>query len=261
MAGEWLEGLDDANRGAIVAKGYDKLEPGAAVVAALNDAALYRNQLTIPSDEIARIPKDPTAPEWAALYERLGKPKEATAYDFADVKRGGQPLPEEDVAFLQQTAHELNLPVSAAKALAQKIASQTDAAQSRANAQREATVAAEMTKLDGLWGGQKEANHHLANEAMTALKLPAQVAEVFKQSSDAMEVMRNLGVRLREANYVGGNPGGGTNPGSMTQPQAQARIEELKRDTAWIARWQNGGADEVRMLSDLHRVAIGGPQR
>lgn len=260
---ERLAGLDDTQWGAVVAKGWDKLDPGPALLASMNTEAQLRSQLTIPPEEIARVPKDPASPDWAPLYERLGKPKDASAYDFADVKRGGQPLPADEVEYLRGLAHELHLSVPAAKALAEKHASYADGLTARAMTQNEARTGAEMAKLDAMWGGQKDANMYLANEAMAVLKLPAEVVTAFRGNSDTMEAMRNLGVRMQEAKYVGGggNGGGVNDIGRMTAPQAQARLEELKRDQGWLERWMKGGADEIRQLGDLTRVIVGQPQR
>lgn len=251
---ERLAGLDDTQWGTLVSKGLDKLDTGPAVLALMNEAATIRSQLAIPSDEIARIPRDPASPEWGALRERLGKPKDPTAYTF-----DGMNLKPEDEAFYRPLAHELHLSPEAAKQLAVKLAERSTSLTTAQAAQKEAATGAQMAELDRMWGGQKAGNMQLAENAIAALKLPEPVAAALKESAVAMEALRDLGVKLGEARFSGGGGGNG-NSRSYTKPQAEGRIAELRSDRGWVDRWLKGGAQEIQELADLHKIVIGGPQ-
>ena len=63
-------------------------------------------QKMIGSDKLALPGKNASEEEWGAVYEKLGKPAEAKAYesDFGDL-----PIPEENVNNFKEAAHKLGL--------------------------------------------------------------------------------------------------------------------------------------------------------
>jgi len=63
-------------------------------------------QKMIGADKIALPGKNASEEEWDAVYNRLGKPEEAKAYeeDFGDL-----PIPEENVKNFKDAAHKLGL--------------------------------------------------------------------------------------------------------------------------------------------------------
>jgi len=134
----WFAGFDDTDRAHVVAKGYDKLDPGAAAAELYKAYRSAEKTIGVPADRIVKWPSDDNDVEgWKAVRAKLGVPAAPTDYKFDGVvHKDGKPA---DPAFLERAralAAELNLPASAAPTLAKRVIewdeAQADAATERA---------------------------------------------------------------------------------------------------------------------------------
>lgn len=267
MAGEWVQGLDEATRTQITGRGLHEQEPAGAVSALVKGLLETEAKLGIPADRVLRLPDKPDAPEWAAVYERLGKPKEVTAYDFADVKgKDGAALDQSTADFARSLAHELNLPIAAGKRLASALIERADKdASDRATALAASNGAAE-TQLQMNWAslpGGYATQKAIAVKAAEALGLDAAAMDaVGRQIGVAkfMESLRALGGKLGEARLLGfdngGGAGGGTN--SYTFDQAQVRKQSLMQDREWANSYLNGDTKKVEEMGNLNAIIARG---
>lgn len=213
----------------------------------------------IPPSELIRIPKAGDAAAQAAMWERLGAPKEAKDYDFANVKRKDGTLPPDDViAPIREVAASLKLPKDHAPEIAKALVKILDNAEESRTADRTAALQTERADLDKNWGKNKEVNMVVAKNAARALgmsEVEVNALEGVVGYSRVMELLRNIGSKIGEDKFIkSDNPGA---PGAMTKEMAADRIRELKADRDWGKRYLDGGQNskEFRELSNLLQIA------
>lgn len=260
----WYADLDEEGRGYVANKGWDKLDP---VAAAKNTVAAYRQlekHMGMPADQIAVVPKDPSDPRWADLYQRLGAPKDATGYVFDDVKSTKGATPEQDVIdFARAVATELHMPVGAAKTLVTRIMDFGDKYEAEDTAAVSARLGAQEAELRRNWGAAYDHNNFIANKAADALGMSKEVLQAVIASAGldkTMEAFRQLGARMGEPEFLRGQGGAGglADPtAGMTRDQAVGRKAALMSDNAWAARFINGGAAEQKEMENLNRIIVG----
>ena len=255
----WFDALDADTKGYVQNKGLDKK----TAVEAFAEAAKFHREaekfVGAPANEMVRLPKDPNAPEWEGVHQRLGKPKEAKEYDFSTVKRAGDKALDDALAdTLRQAAFNGNLSKEAAVRVAADVVKHLDSVESANVALATDKLAAEKTELKKNWGNNEAANLVIAQAAAKALGIdPAGVSALEKVIGYAkvMEMFRTIGTKIGEDRFV--NPLGNPNGGIMTRDQATAELSALKADKAWTTRYLNGGVEEKRKMDALQRIIVG----
>lgn len=253
-----IEGLDDNTTGFIKAQGLDALEAPQAAAKAVVSLFQAQQKLGADPSELVRFPKAPDAPEWGAVYERLGVPKEATAYDLSGVKRqdGSAPTPE----FLQHvrdTAFAGKMTNAQAVAYAQ---GQLGFEAKQQQAQQQQRTVANQVALDAL-KGTHGANYPVfefrARKAGELLGISGDVWDAVANSvgvEKLMNQMHNLGLKMSESELLGP---GNTNPGgtpAYSPAEAQARKDQLYADTAFVERFGKGDAQALQEIRNLDRI-------
>ena len=241
-------------------KGLDKK----TAVEAFAEAAKFHREaekfVGAPANEILRLPKDANAPEWAAVHERLGKPKEAKEYDLSTVKRTGDKAIDDALAdTLRQAAYEGNVSKESATRIAANIVKYLDGKEAADAALYADKLATERAELDKNWGNNKAANMVVAQAAAAALGIkPEAVAAMEKVVGYAqiMEMFRTIGTKIGEDRFIMA-PGGAGGNGIMTRDQAVAEKNSLKADGAWVNRFLAGGMEERRKMEALDRIITG----
>jgi hypothetical protein len=261
LPASWADVLDPEVKGHVQNAGWDKLDPAAAAAMASRAHREAQKFLGVPPDQLARIPR-PDAPELEvkAFWQRLGAPADPTAYKLAEVKsKAGSEIDEKFADHLAQTGVALNVPAAVLPKLAAQILDffDTDALEAKTVADR--ALAAEKETLAANWGANAENNFLVAQRGAAALGLKEDFIsslEGVAGYATVMEGLRKIGVASGEArSMIGMNPAG---PGGfMSVEQAQARIEEMKTDKEWFARWYKGDAAARREFEDVHRMALG----
>ena len=250
--------LDADTRGYLQNKGLDKKTPIEALVEVSKFHREAEKFVGAPANELLRLPKDPNAPEWQGVYQRLGKPKEATEYDFASVKRqGDKPIDPALTETLRQAAFDGNLSKDAAARLAASVVKHLDHVDASAAAEKAANVAVEKKALADNWGPNAAANMVVAQGAVKALGVTPEAVialESVAGYAKVMEMFRLIGSKIGEDKFVGGGGGGGGNV--MTKEAAQAEKTSLMADKAWVTRYLNGGRDEKKQMDSLDRIIL-----
>lgn len=259
-AGEkpWYEPLDAETKGYLQNKGLDKK----TAIEAFAEAAKFHREaekfVGAPANEILRLPKDPNAPEWNAVYERLGKPKDVKEYDLSSVKRtGDKPIDDALADTLRQAAYDANVSKEAAARIAAHVVKHLDASETATAAIQQDKLVLEKTELKKNWGQNEAANMVVARAAAAALGVkPEAVAalEGVVGYAQIMEMFRTIGTKIGEDRFVTSSGGGG---GLMTRDQATAEKNALKTDKAWVTRFLNGGLEEKRKMEALDRIIVG----
>lgn len=237
---------DESVRNWVVAKGFKD-------VSALAQSSLNQEKLLgVPADQIVKLPKDDTPEAWNAVYDRMGRPKEAKDY--------GLPVPEGDKGEFASTAsqwfHEAGLSARQARAVAEKWNEYTTGL---SKTQQEANIArdnAEGQKLKADWGGEYDNNVKLVDTAATSFGMTQEQLVALKQAmgpAAAMKFMQSIGSKLGvEGDFVVGEGRANT---ANTPETATARIAALKKDKGFIARFAAGDVDARSEIARLHKIA------
>lgn len=256
----WYQGLADATpelTGYWANRGWQGKTAAEIAIAASKAHQEAEKFIGAPASELIRLkPGDPDSLK--ALNERLGVPKEAKDYDFTAIKfSDGTPLDDKFSDFMRSTALKYSLTKDAASGLAAELTKFLDGVEASEMAESTAALQAERATLDKSWGANKAANMVVAQAAARALGVDeAAVAALEKTIGYAktMEMFLNIGSKIGEDKFVR-SPNG--NPGVMSADQAKARVEELKRDEAWVSRYVKGGSDEAREMANLMKIIAG----
>lgn len=238
-------------------RGLHDKTPAEVAIAMTTAHREAESKLGVPADQLLRLPKDPNAPEWSGVWERLGRPKEAKEYDFSTVKtKAGEALPDDLADHLRNTAFTANMSKDAALRLAQETVKRMDAQKEADAAVYTDKIAAEKTKLQDNWKSNFEANMVIAKAGAAKLGISPEAVDALEKVvgyAEVMDAFRKVGMSTTEAQFVqGGNKD--FNGGLMTKEQAAAKKAELQADNAWVTRWLNGGANEARELAAITRI-------
>lgn len=255
----WFDAFDSEVKGYITTRGLDKKTPVEAFNEAYKSHREAEKFVGAPANEMVRLPKDPNAPEWKGVYERLGKPGEAKDYDFSAVKRAGdKALDEALTETLRQAAFDSNSTKDGAARIAAAVVKHLDGVESANAAEVADKLGLEKKALKDNWGANEAANMVVAQAAVKALGVdPTAVAALEKVVGYAkvMEMFRNIGSKIGEDKFVSNQNSGA--PGVMTKDQAAAEKAALKSDTAWVGRYLKGGVEERRKMDALERIIVG----
>jgi hypothetical protein len=252
----WHAGLSPELVGHAQNRGWADKTPAEVAAAAVQAHYEAQKHLGVPPEQIVRWPKD-AADEagWKAVYARLGVPADPAGYDFTGIKVGETDLDPKLVETLRSAALATHLPPEAAKSVATALAKYQLDTQASDAAEKAAKLVEAKAALAANWGKNAEANLFVAKN--TAAKLgvtPEQVAELenLVGYDKVMEMFRSIGEKTGEATFVQGQGGGGGNV--MTAEQALARKDELKNDSAWVAKYLAGDQEAKRQMEAVERI-------
>lgn len=255
-------------------KGIDAADP---VAVATKLTHFYRESekfIGAPPEEMIRVPKANAAEaDVKAYWGKIGVPAEAKDYDLSAVKSSsGQPIDQGFADTIRAALLEGRVPKDRAASVAVNLVKYQEGQAAAALADKTAVVNTEKALLDKNWGANAPANMVVAKGALDRLGqaaglTPEQITKGWDAlsivggigASYAMEMLRVAGSRMGEAPYIGSQPGNGQSV-VMSQAQAKAEIDSLKKDTNFGQHLLQGGREERRKWDDLHKVAFP-PQR
>lgn len=245
----WLPSADEATVGYVQNKGWDdpsKLVSSYQNLEKLIGAERAGRTVTMPGDKA-----EPAEVE--AFYNKLGRPAEASGYKL-DVPQG-QPTEFADTA--KKWFHEAGLTAKQAETVGKHwnefIATKTAAAQ---QTQME-KAQLDQQALQKEWGAAHAQNLQLAQQTRANLGVSNEEVDGIAQTlglKRTIELFHKLGQRTGEGDFVAGN--GPTNFGSAITPaQAKAKIDALRADKSFAARYLKKDADAVAEMGRLHKLA------
>ena len=241
----FLEGVEDAElRGWAANKGF----PG--LTEALES---HRNLEKLLGSDKAPLPRDENDKEgWERIHKALGRPDDPAAY-------GLERLENVDPQFAGEAGNwfkEIGLNPKQAGVLAERWQAFVAGREAAERQRYEVTSAQEVAALQGEWGAAFDANVELARRAARQFgvheALPA--LERALGAKGLMSFLHRVGSGLSEDSYEAGAPAKGF---SLSPDQARARIDALKQDQAFGARYLARDAEATSEMERLHRIAFG----
>lgn len=259
----WIASLDEDSRGYLTNRGLQD-KPLADIAAASIKAHREAERLLgRPATDFLVKPKD-AADEvnHRAIRDFLGVPADPAGYKFDGVKfTDGTDLDPATQDWLRNVSTKLGLPAARAPELAAEFVKFADAAETDANAETTAKVEEGRTALKANWGQNFDANMVVAKNAFnTILQESGMTPEQYGEAMTAlenqvgykglMEVFRTIGLKMGEDRYVSND----AKTGLMTRDGAQARLNELKTDSAWVTRLNNGDTSARKEFEQLTTI-------
>lgn len=221
----------------------------------------YRNLeklMGAPKEKLLRMPDAPDAPEWAGIYEKLGKPANASGYDKIKAVEGGAPA--EYVEQIKGMFHKANLTTAQAEALyGEWNASNTAAAQQQMEALK-AKGAQNEQELKTSWGNAYEQNLNVAKTGAQEFGATPEAITAMENAigtKATMEFFHKIGSKLGEGTFTAGE-GKSQGFGRLSPDAAIAQVNAYKSDQSFMAKYMSGSAYETKIFNDVMKDAYPG---
>lgn len=248
QATDWREGLGDDLRGYVENKGWES--PGSMVESYRNLEKLQG----VPADRLLKLPdSDAGMDEWGPIYDRLGRPEKAEHYKI-DLPEG---FGDENFAsHMKGLMHEAGLPREMGEKLAAGWNRYMTEMHEQEVKQYQDQIATEERELRSELGQAYDAKINQARQVAREIGLDGEQAAALEEAlgfAGTMRFMMNLGEKFGEDGFLSG--GGEGFQGAMTPAQAQARIQELRRDEGFTKKYLEGDVGARREMDRLHKMA------
>lgn len=214
----------------------------------------------IGKDKVA-IPGEDDADGWNKLYDKLGRPEKADAYEYKKPEGSeGLPFDEELVNKFKTKFHEIGLTKKQGEALFglwnDNVTSKIQNFATDSQQKREAS----QTLLKAEWGQAYDQNINIAKNTIKQLGDPDIVPflEETGLGNDPrlVKIFYNIGVKISEDSFKGGGNGGGF---ISTPEQAKSRISQLHNDDKFMMAYNTKQHPEhaaaVKKMADLFAQA------
>lgn len=243
---DWTQGFNDDQKGYIQKKGFKD-------ASALADSYINLEKLHgVGPDRLLKLPDTMDSPEGQAIWERLGKPKEAKAYNLKVPEQGGDPKLAEWAADI---FHKGNLTTKQAETVMQAWNERQAQVAAQSTENQKAAGQMALTDLKTEWGAAFDKNMGLVDQAGKILgwdvaKLNALKAAVGPK--DAMKMMLDVANSTAEDKFVSGRPAA---DGTVTPEQARSELQELYRDANWVKAYTSGDYEAKKRMQHLQEMA------
>ncbi len=246
QSGQWYDQFPEEVRGLVQNKGWQS--PVDAIQSYSNLEKL------LGADKAGRglvLPKDDAgADEWGQVYDRLGRPADPADYQLP-IPEGGDPEFAQEAA---KTFHELGLTAKQAQQLTEWFNGKSADAMSGQQNQMAESSEQQMNELQQEWGKDFDANIEAGRRAARQFGVGEEMLTKMENAlgtKDMLKFFANVGKGVGEDSFVDGNSSGkfGVSPEA-----ARVRINNLKSDPAWTAKYLAGDADAKSELERLMRA-------
>ncbi len=247
----WMDGWNADEIAFAQAKGWHKDGKGPADI-----MRSYRNLERlrgVEADRLVKIPDPKNAEEVAQFRTRLGVPEKPEGYTNHDVETPTGVLRADLIANISHkigaTPDQHAMLLDATGELVRDLFKTEAEDSARRNA-------AELVDLKKEWGPKFDEYNQAVDSAIAQLGLDQEFVEALKIAggeAKARRVLAQIGVKLGEHK----RPAESSVPGLMTTDVARARIDALKKDSAFFGRLQSGDADARREWEQLLSIVSG----
>jgi hypothetical protein len=243
----WMTGLSPEMTGYVQNKGFK--DPGSV----LESYVQLEKLMGAPKERLLRLPEKDDDPAWGDVYERLGKPKDAKEYAIKVPENMGDP---KFADWARSTFHEIGLPKKQADALSSKWNDYIQSHSTQAKQTMQAKFQEQELGLRSEWGQAHEKNTQVAKMAAKEFGIDGDTLDKLESVlgfAGTMKFMHKIGSGLGEDRFV--SPDGGNNfSGMMAPAQAQQKLNALKADPAWVAKYTAGDAAATAEVARLHKM-------
>ncbi len=249
---DWTTGLSQETRGYVQKKGFK--DAGALADSYINLEKLH----SAGPDKLLKLPESWEGPEAQAVWERLGKPKDAKSYNLKVPEKGGD---QKFADWAGEAFLKNNLTATQAQGVINAWNDRQAAAQLQTVENQKIAVAQAVDSLKTEWGAAYEKKMNLAKSGAIALKLDAATIDAIANVQGAAQLYKTLseiGAGVGESTFVAGRP---APDGVITPDQARAELEELKRDQGFVQKYLKGDFDAKKKMEHLQKMANPGEQR
>lgn len=260
--GDWRSGLEGELGQLVTQKGWRS---------ARDVLASYQNLERLVGGDRLALPSRDAGPEaWAPVWEKMGRPKDATGYDFAAPKEGAYDKATAD--WFRETAFGLGLSNDQARQLHDAFVARFPAAPIvEATPEKAGPEGAGISPheseaaLRGLWGRQYDRNMAAARRAFGAFlgdETPFhEIADGLGETA-LMELLAKVGNAIGEDSITARADAAGSGPRSPAEALSEiARLQKAaKADPKhpYVSKTHPDHAASVKRMEDLFAVAYGG---
>ena len=188
--------------------------------------------------------------EVAAFYSRLGRPADANGYELGKIEGVDPNLANS----MSQIMFDAGLGKEQATAIATKYNEMITQLSEQANQQFVQQSENEMAELRKEWGINVDRNTELGRRAVNALGLAQDDIHAMERAigtKKVMELFYKIGGGLGEGAFAGV---GSSNAFGMSPEAARVKIQDLKVDKNWIARYRAGDSSAREEWTRLHKI-------
>lgn len=256
-ASQWYSGLDQDSQGWLQNKQYfgpdlAKGDVGQGVLAMIK---AHRGMESIMGKNRVAVPKDAADKEgWDAYYTAGGRPADPKGYELKAGDGGDQKIADR----FTEIAHKHGLSKQQVQAMAPEwdaFAKETVAArQAVADQQYTANSQADLDGLKAEWGGQTDAKFAAAQRAKIAYGLAPETMNKIERAigtKSFITLLSNIGANVSEDGGAGQGENGFA---ATTAVAARAKLNELRADKPWLAKYKAGGSEEVAEFRRLTKI-------
>lgn len=220
----------------------------------------YRNleKLTgVPPDKIMRVPEKPE--DYEAIYNKLGRPEKPDLYGLDKPPEGFDPAKYdvEGAKAIAEVFHKVGLNPQQARALQEAGIARAAEAEKAAAVARQNAIADATKTLKSEWGDKFEANLDASEAALDWLGASPELRGKLKATGlnadvEMVKLLAKIGHAVADDKLEGS---GEKSFGAMTPALAKAKINSLKNDAAWRARFTSGDVVAREEWSKLNAIA------
>lgn len=204
------------------------------------------NALIVPGE-------DATAEDWAAFYDKTGRPAAADNYAMPDTLK-------EDPAMkaFAPVAHELGFTSKQWEGVTKFITSNQEASAASEKAALTARAESDVAELkaanpgikfDALKENFRRGARDLGVDEATQARLEAALG-----TKDMISMLAKVGAMQGETPFVEGDP---RSSGEKSPEAARIERDALSKDANFMKSWAEGDAEKVARMTKLHRQAAG----
>jgi hypothetical protein len=212
----------------------------------------------VPSDELFRVRADMSEEDTNKLYNRLGRPEDASKYS---IEAGEDDIPALTDWF-KQAAYKSGMSDSSAKAMYGEFNEQIQNIAAEQTQAIDAKNAQEVGDLVKSWGSKADYTKSVIDRAGEYLGVTPEILQSVKASGQAapfMQMMAKIGNVLSEGKTI--EPGMGRSSfNGKTVSEAKNEIAQLQRDTNFMNAYFNKESpthkQAVQQMMDLNQVIV-----
>lgn len=206
----------------------------------------------VPAERLLKLPERSDAPEWNDVYKRLGRPDKAEEYGLKP-KEGDASFGE----WAEKTAHSLNLSRDQAVKFAEAYTKFSQAQMQAKEQARETELNNQEANLKKEWGAAFDQKVAAAAKASKQFGIDKEMVIKLEDAmgfDKTMKFLASLGEKVGEDDFVGAETKNG-NFNALTPDAARAKINQLKSDKEFTAKFLSGDVVSRELWEKLHIAA------